>query len=353
MIRSLAIQNIQSWEEVYLEFLPGLNVLIGPTDAGKSAIMRALKRIITNRPMGDDLLSHWGGESLITLDLMENFLVTWGRTKSKSYYAITDADGNEQVFQAVGHHMPPEVIQLLNFAPLNRQEQLEGPFLLASSPGEVARYLNQVVDLEEIDTGLSNIGRVIRQEERALETHLRALTDLEEDLAKYDWLERAEEDLVKWETFEQGFNDALRKHHSLQNFVADIESRELELADQKVLLEAGPQVDALLELTAVIDNTVGEYNDLHITVEMIKHKDNQLFDAKSLLTAKPEVDALIDLSDEIKIAKKDRSDLHQLMIQLKTKETQLANAKQILDEIEKEYHEIMSDTCPLCGQEVG
>ena len=42
MIKSVGIVNFQSHEETAIEFSPGLNVIAGGSDAGKSSILRAI-----------------------------------------------------------------------------------------------------------------------------------------------------------------------------------------------------------------------------------------------------------------------------------------------------------------------
>ena len=60
MIRKLNIQNIQSHKNTELEFSPGINAIVGSSNNGKSAILRALYWVRYNRPLGiDNLLSHW------------------------------------------------------------------------------------------------------------------------------------------------------------------------------------------------------------------------------------------------------------------------------------------------------
>lgn len=57
-IKKLVVDNFQSHEHTEVEFGPGLNVIVGPSDHGKSALVRALRWLfIMNR--GDRL--HQGG----------------------------------------------------------------------------------------------------------------------------------------------------------------------------------------------------------------------------------------------------------------------------------------------------
>jgi exonuclease SbcC len=51
-IKKLSLRNFQSHRETDLEFSPGLNIIVGPSDQGKSAIIRALRWLFYNEPRG-------------------------------------------------------------------------------------------------------------------------------------------------------------------------------------------------------------------------------------------------------------------------------------------------------------
>ena len=52
MISRVCLQNFQSHEESELELSPGINVIVGSSNSGKSAIVRAMEGVRTNRPWG-------------------------------------------------------------------------------------------------------------------------------------------------------------------------------------------------------------------------------------------------------------------------------------------------------------
>ena len=60
MIDKIKIENIQSHKNTELNLSNGINVIVGSSNNGKSAILRALYWAIYNRPLGiDTLCSHW------------------------------------------------------------------------------------------------------------------------------------------------------------------------------------------------------------------------------------------------------------------------------------------------------
>ncbi|MDO5041249.1 MAG: AAA family ATPase [Peptoniphilus sp.] len=52
-ISKLEIENFQSHKYTLLDFDKGLNVIVGNSDSGKTAIIRAIKWALYNEPQGD------------------------------------------------------------------------------------------------------------------------------------------------------------------------------------------------------------------------------------------------------------------------------------------------------------
>ena len=71
MIKKIQIQNFQSHKETTLKLDPGVNIIVGTTDSGKTSILRALRWVIWNRPSGDDFRSWWGGNTSVEVIINE------------------------------------------------------------------------------------------------------------------------------------------------------------------------------------------------------------------------------------------------------------------------------------------
>ena len=143
MIRAITIQNFLSHKKTKLEFSKGLNVIVGQTDSGKSAIIRALRWVITNKPGGDSFRSNWGGDTEVLLE----FFTQWYTSRIKSNRNLYELDGVE--LEGFGSSVPDEIREELNIDVLNLQTQFETHFLLGKSPGEIAAYFNRIAGLDK------------------------------------------------------------------------------------------------------------------------------------------------------------------------------------------------------------
>jgi len=52
-IKTITLKNFQSYKNQVIHCKPGLNLLIGTSDSGKSAILRAISFVLYNYPKRD------------------------------------------------------------------------------------------------------------------------------------------------------------------------------------------------------------------------------------------------------------------------------------------------------------
>lgn len=150
MIRELRLQNFQKHRSRKIVFGPGLNLVVGPTDGGKSAVFRALKWVALHES-ATGLMTH--GETSMKVGVLgAEAPVIRFRDSKKNGYKI-----NEQTLVAVGQNQPVEVRQILGLSEINFQAQHDPPFLLGMTPGQIAKEINKIVDLEAIDKILSKV----------------------------------------------------------------------------------------------------------------------------------------------------------------------------------------------------
>ena len=203
--------DIKGWEghvDSRLDFSPGVNVILGPTDAGKSAILRALIGVAFNRPLDKSVINDRAKEYAVTLDLTEGREITRTRNQSgnKNTYEMDGA-----TYKAFGHNPPEDIQTTLNLDhDLNIQAQIDPIFLIQSSPGEVARHFNESAGLDEIDKSMSNLHSRERKLKNEVQQHETRTKELKEQLERYAGLEEVEGRLSELEQ-EQAHLDQLRQ----------------------------------------------------------------------------------------------------------------------------------------------
>jgi len=392
-IQEIVIKNFQSHKNTHLRLHECVNALIGDSDGGKSAVFRALIWLFTNSPKGDEFRSHWGGDTDVSVLLNTGHWV--GRLKGgdKNIYYIDD----QEYAIDKGGSVPKVVFDLLNLGSVNFQAQMDSAFLLSQTSGNVGRFLNQIADLDIIHRTETNIKSVLSKEKAELagvEADVKRLLD---ELKSYDWLVEADKQVEKLEKKEieiQGLADDI---YWLEEIAKEIENIELNIVSLSAILPAEKQVekmaglkaaiyeerreiDALLILVKKIEitdrdilglslvlnaeeqvidlfglkamMTVGdqEINDLTLLAEKIEIIDRDLAEITPVKGAESAVLGLLELRQELDKDRREIDKLNDLVRVIIGNEESINIIRQELDLLEKQFHEIMPEECPLCGR---
>lgn len=296
MFKKLKIQNFQSHKDTELEFHPGVNIIIGQSDSGKTAIFRALKWLLINKPSGDAFTSTFKEKKQKTTVILET-----EKNKvlhQKGYYEL-----NGISFSASGIGVPEQIQQILKVQDLSLQSQMDPPFLLSETSGEVSRQLNEVADLSSIDIALSNINKKIRENDADLK-NLKELKDKGlEELEKYENIENLEIILMSLKEVE-------KKKKELESQIEKEKSLVEELEIFNKTLEKIPDDSKFLE----------EWNNLE--------KQNQ-----KIISIQNELEEEIEEFESFQ-----------------SYSNSLREVSKELDEKQKQFKKEFPKVCPLCGR---
>lgn len=202
MLESLELENFQSHRSTILEFDPGVNAIIGISNHGKTAILRGLYWARNNQPAGDSFVSKWARdkkgkqvEQTNVIVIKDGISLIRGKGPDLNGYQI-----GTQKFEALGKGgLPEEVSQFFNTSEVNIQEQMDSPFLIGTSSAEIARFLNKIVDMSDIEIYLSAIESKKRANVKDIKFIKKEISNTWEALKKFDSLDNLELRLSKLE----------------------------------------------------------------------------------------------------------------------------------------------------------
>jgi len=355
MFKELRLENFQSWKKQTFRFSPGVNVFIGKSDTGKSAaFLRAIRLLATNRPTGDDFISHWVEKQNLAVELVLDTgeIVFREKGKGTNLYGIGHVNGliEDQEFAAFGKGIPEEVVRLLNLHPVNIQGQIDGPFMLNLSPGDAARELNKACKLEGIDRGISNSNKRVRKLEQNIESLTSRSNKFEEDMDALVWIEEAESKLIVLEEKKEAANNLLDKSAQLRGLIGTVEREEENVKQLSVILNAESLLITTLGKYYRLGDLIKKQNKLsnlyHMTIELQETVEKN----RKLLKASGRLKELIRLHNEKEVLITKQNQLNYLVNSVEARRAEHKEAEERLERLEKEFHRLMPDVCPLCGK---
>lgn len=339
MIKSIKLKNIQSHENTRLELDKGINCIVGSSNNGKSAILRGLYWARYNRPLGiDTLASHWAlnkkGELTDEMSATihnENGVVCRKRTKTENQYIV-----NDEILNVVKSDVPAKVEQILKLSDTNIQRQLDAPFLLSETSGEVAKYFNHVVRLDIIDKVLTNAESSRRRTKSDIEATEKIIKEQEQKREKYDWLNSVEKLLRKWDTVKENNDELKSKSENLQSTLESFAENKqkvgkyIDIVAQKDKLE---NISRLAEKTSEIESICGSLNDSLTTYKQLVEKVKKLNKVIKLKKLVLEIEELF--GDNLLMSEKIRNASNNLDFIQKTKIRDFSEQKRLIEKIEK------------------
>lgn len=359
MIKSLKIKNIQSHAATNLEFDPGVNIIIGATDSGKTAIIRSLRRVIWNRPSGDSLCSNWEGPSSIEIATEEG-KVLWNRNKTETYQLYQE--GKTIEFKAFGTSVPEEISRFLNINEINLQNQLDSHFLLSESAGFVAQHFSEVAKINKINIGITNTSSWIRdinavigieaKKDKSATGLIKQIADAEAELIKYNYLDQFEAEVELLEGMHSKMIALNNQLNAMQLLFYDYCEYAQLIGTYDNIISNEEEIDLLLNLYAQKKKEQEKLDKLITLANEVDYIQERIFSAESIIKYEKEIKTLLSLYEEKKQLEAQLKPLQTLVNQIRdiNEDLDIAEANLILKE--KEFNDNFPDICPLCNQPV-
>ena len=298
-IKSIVINNFQSHKFSVIEPAPAgqLTVIVGPSDSGKTAIIRALRWLFYNMPQGTDFIRVGSNAAWVVVNYANGQQVIRRRfRKGANCYEINKQDK----YEGFGSTIPLEVQEITGVRPvqigdmefcLNLSEQLDGPFLgkSVSAPAK-AKVLGKLAGTEEVDYAAKGISADIyraRQDEKRLTNEISKLQD---ELKQYDYLPDLAEKITQVETLLAEVREKAERKQQLEK----LQQQWNENAKAQKIIDAKcadlfwmiAQADPILSL---IEQQLKKYQRLQNTSTQLK----------ATVTELQRVDAILDITADI------------------------------------------------------
>lgn len=375
MLEKLIIDGFQSHTHTVLEFDAKSNVVKGDNGSGKSAIRRALLWVLTNKPVGTAFINweYMDNEPCSVTVHYNNHIVSRRRSRDgKINEYVVDGD----VLTAFGVSVPQPVLDIFALDDTNIELQHSALFMLSESAPEMARRLNKLTNLEDIDKAYASIRKRKLEAGRKAKDEEERLKKVNEQLADYDWVAEAEDIANKLERIGATYSmlqddvvdlkmliedmaeaeQAIKPHATVT--VHDIEQGERKFStlhqqytDVRTLYTAymGAVVQekapfSLSSIDCLRDEVVKQAAEVHSLRQLIYDVSQLVMKKQPPIYAKElNLDAIRRIMEEYLQVMKDIDALRKLHIDIQ-------HTTALRDGLLAEFKDNMPEVCPLCGQ---
>ncbi|WP_353892015.1 AAA family ATPase [Proteinivorax hydrogeniformans] len=263
VIKSIHLINFQSHTDSKLEFHDGVNVITGPSDQGKSSIIRALRWVLYNQPKGGDIIHHGQNKCSVSVKLDNGTEVTRVRQNNSNKYIII-TDGNKAEYSGVSNEVLRIVQAVLHISPvfldkdqkpeINIAKQLDPPFLLSGSGSVRAKAIGTIVGVHFIDAASRNVSSNIKEINSKLNYKAEELQSIDEQLDKYSNLERQKIQIDKANKTYEEVENKIKRLKALNLLKKRLSSHNKAIDELDVTLAKTKQVSSALTLIQQAEN---------------------------------------------------------------------------------------------------
>lgn len=286
-IKKINIKYFQTHEDTSLDFSDGITVLVGKTDSGKTAIIRALKLLIKNKPRGNGFISVFApsdkknkATTRVSMTLEDDTEIIRTKSENKNEY-IVKKENTENSYNNFGINIPPEIDEEIGsysvkidkdtYLDVNFAEQLSQPFLLFESPAIKTKLIDKIARIDVLNKAIKNTKiktQEIKNSQKKVEDKI---SSCKEELKNFESLE---EEKIKLALLKQKYKEYIDKKEQLEKLISlkeNLEQIESKLNQGKSIKEqlsdfidfANLKIKSLKEKYKNYCDILDKYNNLN------------------------------------------------------------------------------------------
>lgn len=350
MLEYLKAENFQVFEDLYIEFHPGLNAIIAPTDSGKSSIIRLLDWIFTNHQLRynyqNDKSKEVRGSRVLGEIGIDGHVVQRVKGKTDNYYTLDGGTPLEAIYNTV----PDPIAALFNMDSINIHRQHSKHFMLGENSGEVGKFINSIVNLDVLSEVPKYAESQVRSAKKEADAKQNEIKEIEQQLKGYEWIDLFDKKLDRLLKKEQILNDKRKVYNELSGLLQQYNRLQASLEDFEGVDTLLGRTNKLLAFKSDVEKLRSDYNELYNMIQ-------QVDELREELVSFSDVDSFVltvqDLFDELQVVKKERqeyNELNSLIEQYDDLEEERTDLSQEVKYLQSEFDKLMPEVCPLCGK---
>ena len=348
MIDFIEIRNFQIHKRSRIDFDPGITIIAGTSDNGKSSIIRAFRWCFNNRPQGYSF-RRWGTpeKSITAVDVsVDGEVISRKRGNVKNEYHFSG-----DIYKALRADVPEPILDHLKILPFNLQLQNDTIFLFQNSDSEVAKMINDVSGISIIDDILKETNRRLRE----LNSEEKILTGLIADkkiqMSSYKVFVGLKErvyDLQEKGAIVSEKQEALEDIEESLDRIRTLRAKKKRLPDCENLLE---RLDRLPELNTKISSSVKFFRELEGFISVVEQTPK--ISGEEIESLQKRIEALVLQFNRTQKLKETINELEEDLDQLEFLTNTKKDNSRKLKGLEKELEDLKEEAgvCPMCEKE--
>lgn len=324
MLERIVIRNFQKHQSLTIAFDEQITTLWGPTEAGKSAVFRALRWLVLNIRPNDHV--KWGSSFAKVTLYVDGHKIIRKQGEEDNRYVL-----DKEPLKSFNKGVPTPISDVLKMSEVNFQRQHAAHFWVSLSSSQVSKELNQIVDLGIIDSSLAEAASRVRATSSKITVAEERLADARKHNKSLKWVLEANTELSKIEAEQQHLSDLTLRREGLQVLLSQVQKSQQLTTNLGALIVDGQELlskaKQAVQLTQKRKNLESILNQLDKAAQYTK--------------------LYIPNTKELGLIVDRRIQLESLITEIEDTQWELNQVSRSLDKAEKKL-KTMKRICPMC-----
>ena len=343
------IKNFNCIQSVKLDFKPGFNVIQGPSNSGKSSIIKAIEKCIFNQSGSTNVRQ--GQDNLLVGIKYRDREVYLTKGKNTKYKV------DDQIYEKIGVNQLEQVAEALNIREvvlggekvrLNFSNQFSYPFLLDKSPGQLYKFIVDSAESESLSDVLKDMSKDIKdldksviQNEAQIDILTKQKNDIEAKLSNSEKILEVSNKVLEMDSEYTQINREVELKDRYLKSSNNVEVLRLRIKNLSIDKHLQDRVDNLYSLYTKSVSTVQNYTTCLDNISRLSHKIDSCknFSTGRLDLIKGEYERLVEIFSKYSTC---TNKVVELKASIKDYDNQLEELREQLGKFK---------VCPLCGSE--
>jgi DNA repair protein SbcC/Rad50 len=363
VIKSIKIRNFQTLANLEFELSKGICVFSGPSDSGKTSVIRALNWLIDNRPNGFDfrrdprkdgsgkkpLAKDIGTECSVVIEEGEITRLRNELSGEKGFNGYILPDDSER--EALKGEVPEEISRLLGISRYNVQMQHDPIFMLSDSPGEVARKINEITKLDTIDIVRKRCDGIISEAKSQIAFIDDKIQDEKEQIEGLAYIDNANVRVCELEQLDKKANEIDARIQVIEKIIGEIESIDNDVYVLEDLLSFDKEIKKLRKMIDEYDSIYIKIESVLDVIEFIEELEKQINENINIIQSQNDVKSILSDIEIFISTEKQVNSVHCLLTEIERLEAFIQAKQEALDYDKDQYVELIREVgeCPMCG----
>ena len=295
-IEKIRLQNFQSYKDTSISLTSGINLITGSSDAGKTAILRALNFVLHNE-WSPDFLRIGTTDCTVSIKFSDgitvqrikgvdtNSVIVWYPAGHPDY-----PDGYKDPHHHFGVKYPPDVLKALGNPPVDERhgalsfgEQNAPLFLVSLTPTELPRSISELTGIDDFDDAAQLLSSKAKKSDKSAKESSARITRHEADLTAYKGLDDQLAVADKLESRKNRVDDAIEEIQAGERLIERYQDVMLQGKEATRALKAAQKITVFHDRLVDMKQQTAEFENMEEMIARYKSLNDTVSNANAAL----------------------------------------------------------------------